>query len=60
MGFGRVALPRAAQDEFWKAHARGVRIKDAALEVGVDYEAAREWELDPGIRTDPDPLSRTR
>ena len=48
MGFGRVALPRAAQDEFWKAHARGVRIKDAALEVGVDYEAAREWVIQSG------------
>jgi len=43
VGVGRVALPRAAQNEFWKVHARGVRIKDAALEAGVDYEAAREW-----------------
>lgn len=42
MGFGRVAFPRAAQDEVWKAHARGARIKDAALKLGVDDEAARE------------------
>lgn len=43
VGSGRVALPRARRDAFWEVHARGVRIKDAALEVGVDYEAAREW-----------------
>lgn len=48
VGVGRVALPRAAQDEFWKVHARGVRIKDAALEAGVDYEAAREWVSQAG------------
>ena len=43
VGVGRVALPRARQDAFWQVHARGVRIKDAAEEAGVDYEAAREW-----------------
>ena len=43
LGAGRVGLPRAMQDEFWKVHARGVLIKDAAEEVGVDYETAREW-----------------
>ena len=48
LGVGRVAAPRAAQDESWKVHARGVRIKDAALEVGVDYEAAREWVSQAG------------
>ncbi len=48
VGVGRVAAPRAVQDEFWKVHARGVRIKDAALEAGVDYEAAREWVSQAG------------
>lgn len=43
MGAGRVSLPRARQDAFWQVHASGLRIKDAAKEVGVDYEAAREW-----------------
>lgn len=43
MGVGRVGLPRSMQDAFWKVHARGVRVKDAAEEVGVDYETAREW-----------------
>jgi IS30 family transposase len=43
MGAGRVALPRERQDAFWKVHARGVRIRDAAEEAGVDYETAREW-----------------
>lgn len=43
VGVGRVALPRVMQDECWKVHARGVRIKDAAEEAGVDYETAREW-----------------
>ena len=50
-GFGRVAFRRVAQDEFWKAHVRGVRIKDAASEAGVDYRAVREWVIhSDGIR----------
>lgn len=48
VGVGRVAAPRAAQNEVWKVHARGVRIKDATLAVGVDYEAAREWVSQAG------------
>ena len=43
VGVGRVAALRAAQDEFWKVHARRVRIEEAALEADVDYEAVREW-----------------
>jgi len=39
---GRVALPRAAQDEFRKVHARGVRTQGAALQAGVSYKAVRE------------------
>ena len=43
-----MAASRAAPDEFWKVHARGVCVKDAALEVGVDYEVARDWVSQAG------------
>ena len=35
-------------DEFRRAHARDVRVKDVALEAGVDLEAARELDRHAG------------
>ncbi len=46
-GFG-VPRPREWRDRFWEVHSRGVRIKDAALEAGVEYEAARDWVYETG------------